>query len=352
MSDKENLTFGDEGMQLTFDPAVSPVFEDLNVSSRSNVVQSNYIIEHKPKMTEDEQKMFLTLVATINKDDEDFKPLKLRVTDIISLWGLPQKSAYRRVKKSLSGLLDKKFELERIRSNGTRYTEKTSYISYYAYGEGDGYATIRIDPMFKPYLIGLKNDPYTLFVLGNALRLKGATTIRTFELLAQYAVLGQRVFTVKDYKKKVGIEDKYKGSNANLKKNVLDKVVKQISEKTQLLTRYDLTGRGENALITFVIYRKEKLGGGGPARTDFGTEEKDILLQLLKDETDIGLTFTDDIINQAIEMAVKGAKNEKEMLGKYNVLKTAYEAFEARMLTDDIKHPWPYFKKILENKLT
>lgn len=350
--DKEDIVFSEtDHMQMTFGETAPVVFEDIHVTRQSNVVQSNYLIEHKPKMTEDEHKMFLTLVASINKDDEDFKNIKLKVTDIIDLWEIPQKNAYRKVKKALSGLLDKKFELERIRKDGTKYVEKTTYISSFSYGEGEGYAMVRIDPMFKPYLLGLKNDPYTLFVLENVVHLKGGPAIRTFELLAQYAGLGHRAFTVKDYKKKIGVEDKYKGSNANLKKNVLDKVVKQISENTMLLTRYDLTGRGENAVITFTIFRKEQLNGKKPSMKNFGKEEKEILMMLLKDETDIDVRFPDEQIKQAIDIATEGAITKSDVIGRYGLLKEAFEAYEARAAEDGIKYPWPYFRKIIVSKV-
>lgn len=341
----------DENGQISMDELEKNVtYEEVNVTKGTNVVQSNFLIENKPKMKADELKMFSTLVATINKDDQDFKNIKLKVTDIIDLWEIPQKNAYRKVKAALAGLLDKKFALERFREDGTKYIEMTTYISKFAYGEGDGYATVVIDPMFKPFLLDLK-EKYTLFGLDDVLKLESSQAIRTYELLRQYEVLGQRSFTVADYKKKIGIEGKYKGSNANLKKNVLDKVVVEITEKTQIITRYDIKGRGDKAIINFVIYKKEGTIEPKKSTKDFGKQEKDIVMQLLKDETDMDTVFPDEKILQAINIATEGVKNKSEILGRYNIIKDALATLEDRREVDDVKYPWAYFKKILESKV-
>lgn len=325
-------------------------FEDVYVTRGTNVVQSNYLIENKPKMSLDELKMFSTLVATVNKDDQDFKNIKVKVTDVIDLWEIPQKNAYRQVKTVLAGLLDKKFPLERIRDDGKREIQMATYISKFTYGEGDGYATVVVDPMFKPFLLDLK-EKYTLYGIDDVLKLESSPAIRTYELLMQYELLGQRSFTVEDYKKKVGIADKYKGNNANLKKYVLDRVVQEISEKTQIMTRYDLAGRGEKAVITFIIIKKNDAGIPVNETKSFGEKEKDMLMQLLKTEFDMDTMFPDDQIRRAINIATKGVKDQKDIIGRYKIIGDALLEFRDRKRVTEIKSEWAYFKKILEAKV-
>lgn len=337
--------------QLSLDDLEKSIqYEEINVTKGSNVVQSNFLIENKPKMTLDELKMFSTLVATINKDDQDFRNVKLKVTDVIDLWEIPQKNAYKQVKTALAGLLDKKFALEKIREDGKREIEMATYISKFKYGEGDGYATVVVDPMFKPFLLDLR-EKFTLYGIDDVLRLESSTAIRTYELLKQYEVLGQRSFTVADYKKKVGIEGKYKGNNSNLKKYVLDRVCEELSNRTSLLTRYDLKGRGEKAVITFVIYKKNEVTARTKEDRIFGEAEKDILMQLLKDELDMDTVFSDERIRRAIDIATEGLHDKKEILGRYKVLKDAFIEFEDRRLLTEIKNEWAYFKKVLESKI-
>lgn len=325
-------------------------FEEVDIRPTSNIVQANYLIEHKPKMSLDEMRMFETLLSSINKDDQDFKRIRLKVTDVIRLWGVPQKNAYRQVRNSLAGLLDKKFALEYTREDGTKYIEMATYISSFSYGEGDGYANVSIDPLFKPYLIDLK-DRFTRFGLASILQLSSPIAMRTFELLMQYVAVGKREFTVADYKKKVGIEDKYKGNNANLKKYVLDRVVVEITEKTQLLTRYELKGRGEKAKIEFVIYKKpDEIKPETKIIKNFAKEEKDILMQLLKNEKDMDVDFPDEKIMQAIDIATTGFKEKKEVLGAYHLITEALTEYRDRKFDTEIKYPWAYFKSILESK--
>ena len=337
--------------QITIDELEKTIqYDEVNVTKGSNVVQSNFLIENKPKMTLDELKMFSTLIATINKEDQDFRKIKLKVTDVIDLWEIPQKNAYRQVKNALAGLLDKKFALERVREDGKLEIEMATYISKFTYVEGDGYATVVVDPMFKPFLLDLR-EKFTLYGIDDVLKLESSTAIRTYELLKQYEVLGQRSFTVGDYKKKVGIEGKYKGNNSNLKKYVLDRVCEELSSKTSLLTRYDLTGRGEKAVITFVIYKKEAVTSKKAEDKNFGAAEKEILLQLLKDELDMDTVFPDERIKRAVNIATEGLHDRKEIMGRYKVLKDAFLEFEDRRLVTEIKNDWAYFKKVLESKL-
>lgn len=346
-----NSSDANKETQLTMEDLEKNVrYEDLNVSKGSNVVQSNYLIENKPKMTLDELKMFSTLVSTINKNDLDLKNIKLKVTDIINLWEIPQKNAYRQVKKALAGLLDKKFALERIREDGKQEIQMATYISSFRYVEGDGFATVVVDPMFRPYLIDLK-EKYTLYGLDDALKLESSISIRTYELLMQYEVLGQRSFTVTDYKKKVGIEGKYKGNNSNLKKYVLDRVVKEISENTQIITRYTISGRGEKAVINFVIYKKEVVRGSKKDSREFGQLEKDIIMQLLKDEHNIDTVFPDEKIKRAIDIATQGVRDKDEIISRYKIIKDAYIEFIDRKQLTEIQNDFAYFKAILEAKV-
>jgi len=348
--------------QLSFDDVESPeVYEDVVFSDDPRVVQHNFLIENKPRMSKDELKMFLSLVSLIGRNDSDLKPIKLKVTDIIDLWGgdrktISPKNGYKQVKKALAGLLNKKFSLEYNREDGTRYIEMATYISSFSYGEGDGYATVKVDPMFKPYLINL-NKTFTQFRLREAMNLDTAMAIRTYELLVQYETIGKRIFTVAEFKRLLGIPDKYKGSNSNLKKNILDKVVVEISEKTHLMTRYDLEGRGESAKLSFIIYSKKdtihskvpKENRPGAAKT-FGETERDLLFQLVKSEHDMDVDFSDEQIKRAIEIVTAPITDRKEILEAYHVLVDALLEYRDRKLMTKIEHPWPYFKKILDVK--
>lgn len=220
-----------------------------------NIVQSNFLIENRPKMTKNELRLFITIISMINKNDSDFDVYEIPVLNFIDLWGLDAKSAYGQVKKALIGLADKKFYLEEIDSRNKKQFIVANYISSGRYSEGDGVAIVEISKCFKPYLLELKNN-YTLYILKNVLKLNSVYSIRTYELLKQFESLQKRVFTIDEYKSLLGIQNKY--DNYDLKRKVLDPSKSEINKLTDLTIDYTLTGRGKKAKIEFYITKKEK----------------------------------------------------------------------------------------------
>lgn len=246
----------------------------MQVKGNTNIVQSNFLLENRPKLTKDETRLFITIIGAVNKDDEDFKPLEIPVMEFARLWGMEINAAYRKIKAALRSLRAKEFFVEGVnkKTGKTRFLT-ASYISAATYEQGEGYATVEISQMFKPYLLELQKN-YTRYVLENILNLSTVNAIRNYELLKQYESLGKRSFTVEEYKKLLGIEDKY-SRNTDLRVNVIEPAYKEINESTDLTIEYEIQGRGKSARIVFTIQGKEKKkaqqandsqGGEGPKK--------------------------------------------------------------------------------------
>ena len=229
----------------------------MQVKENTNIVQSNFLLENRPKFTKDETRLFLTIVGAINKDDEDFKQLEIPVTEFAELWGMETKTAYNRIKAALRGLVQKEFFIEGInqKTGKTRFLSM-SYVSMATYEQGEGYATVEVSQMFKPYLLALKKN-YTKYVLENILSLTTVNAIRNYELLKQYENLGTRTFTVDEYKKLLGIENKY-SRNTDLRVNVVEPAKEEINQNTDIFINYEFVGRGKKARIVFTILANER----------------------------------------------------------------------------------------------
>lgn len=229
----------------------------MQVKENSNIVQANYLIENRPRFTKDETRLFLTILGAINKDDVDFKPLKISVAEFADLWNVDSKNAYATIKKALRGLRNKEFFLEgRNPETGKLRFITSGSISMAMYEEGEGYATVEVSQLFKPYLLALKKN-YTRYMLENILNLPTVNAIRNYELLKQYETAGKRVFTVEEYKFVLKIEDKYE-RNTDLKVKVLEPAVKEINANTDIKVHYEIVGRGQKAKIVFNIWPKKK----------------------------------------------------------------------------------------------
>ena len=228
----------------------------MKVKGNTNIVQANFLLENRPKFTKDETRLFLTILGSVNKDDEDFKPLEIPVSEFADLWGIESNAAYRKIKEALHGLVKKDFFIEGInKRTGKMRFLAMSYLSMATYEEGEGYATVEISPTFKPYLLALKQN-YTKYVLNNILQLTTVNAIRNYELLKQYETLGNRKFTIDEYKKMLAIEDKY-ALNADLRRYVLEPAIAEINANTDIFVSYKLKGRGKKATIDFTIHKND-----------------------------------------------------------------------------------------------
>lgn len=229
----------------------------MQVKENTNIVQANFLLENRPKFTLDETRLFLTIIGSVNKDDEKFTQLEIPVSEFADLWGVESNAAYRKIKAALRGLVQKEFFIEGVnpKTGKTRFLSM-SYVSMATYEQGAGYATVEISQMFKPYLLELKKN-YTKYVLSNILKLSTVNAIRNYELMKQYEGLGKRSFAVDEYKKILRIEDKYK-RNTDLRVNVIEPACKEINESTDITVKYEIEGRGQNAKINFLIYPKKQ----------------------------------------------------------------------------------------------
>lgn len=238
----------------------------MQVKENTNIVQSNFLLENRPKFTMDETRLFITIIGAVNKDDEDFSQLEIPVTEFASLWGVESNAAYRKIKAALRGLVQKEFFIEGVNpKTGKSRFLSMSYVSMATYEQGAGYATVEISQMFKPYLLALKKN-YTKYVLRNILSLSTVNAIRNYELMKQYEGLGKRAFTIDEYKKLLCIEDKY-SRNTDLRVNVIEPACKEISENTDIVVSYKMEGRGQKARIIFTI-KPQKQTAPLPAGTN------------------------------------------------------------------------------------
>lgn len=231
---------------------------EMKVKESTNIVQANFLIENRPKLTRDETRLFLTIVGAVNKDDEDFRLLQIPVSEFAELWGIESNAAYRKIKEALRGLVKKEFFIEGVnQKTGKMRFLSMSYLSSAAYEEGEGYATVEISKAFKPYLLEIKEN-YTRYILENVLNLTTVNAIRNYELLKQYEKLGQRSFTVEEYKKYLKIEDKY-SRNTDLRVFVVEPAVSEINANTDIFVTYEFIGRGKKASIQFNISKKSEI---------------------------------------------------------------------------------------------
>ena len=108
-----------------------------------------------------------------------------------------------------------------------------NWFSSFSYEEG--VIEYKFDPLLKPFLLQLKNN-FATYQLKNILSLKSAYSIRMYELLNQYKVIGKRTIEIEELKLLLNIPDSYR-NNDILK--LLEKIKKELTSKTDLIFDFE-----------------------------------------------------------------------------------------------------------------
>ena len=98
---------------------------------------------------------------------------------------------------------------------------------------------------------------FTQYLLEQVSHFKSKYSIRLYELLIKYRDIGtSKKFEIAELRSKLGLnEDEYK-LNAVFKRDVLDKAVKEINDKTDITIKYDQFKEGK--AITHILFKIKK----------------------------------------------------------------------------------------------
>jgi plasmid replication initiation protein len=222
-----------------------------NLNDDLLVVKSNKLIEAHYKLPILEQKLILLITSLINKNDEDFKPYKIKICELNMLLGINDKNSYRKVAEITKEFMKKVLEIKE-----PNRMIQLHWISTAKYYFNEGYVELEFHPELKPYLIKLQ-EFFTIYNLKNTIQLKSAYSIRIYELLKQYENLAKRIISVENLRIILQIDpDEYK-NYADFKKKVLLVAMEELKEKTDLYFDIEEIKKSKKVIsIKFNIYSK------------------------------------------------------------------------------------------------
>jgi plasmid replication initiation protein len=200
----------------------------VTVTDKRLVIQHNKIVEAKYKLSVGEQRLIKFLVSIIEKDDDDFKPYRLSVSDLAGLLEIKRKDYYKAVKDTTRELIGKVLTFE-----STGRTIQAAWLASADYHDGEGFVELQFAPVLKPLLLHLKSQ-FTKYELGNVIRLKHTHSIRLYELLKQYEVIGKRRFLLDELRGILMIEINEYIRYRDFRRWVLQVAQKELSEKTDI----------------------------------------------------------------------------------------------------------------------
>lgn len=217
------------------------------------VVKSNKLIEASFMLSINEQRMILLAITRVrrNKALDANMQFVVSAQDMVSIFGLEPKNAYRDLEMAAKKLFNRYITLDAPDPDfpKLKYTT-TRWISSIGYIPDEGRVVLMFAQKIVPYL-SLLESQFTKYKLVFIAKMTSSYAIRLYELLVQWRSIGKREVGVDWLKQQFQIEDKYKAIK-DLKKDVIDIALSQINTHSDLTVSY--TQRKTGRVVTHFTF--------------------------------------------------------------------------------------------------
>ena len=179
---------------------------------RQIVVKSNHIIEASYRLSVAEQRVILSAVSQVRRDQPVTDEILYSVTaaEIAQLCGTDPKTAYRDLQAAAERLQTRRVTLLLEPDGVTIRTKRrrvTCWVQTVDYIDQEGRIEMRFGKDILPYLTGLQRE-FTRYALSDVAKMTSAYGIRLYEVLVQWPE-GHRVVEVADLRRWLQLEDRY-----------------------------------------------------------------------------------------------------------------------------------------------
>lgn len=220
---------------------------------RQLVVKSNHIIEASYRLSVAEQRVILSAISQVRRDQPVTDTVLYSVTaaEIAQLCGTDPKTAYRDLQTAAERLQTRRVTLL-LEPDGVTIRSKrrrvTCWVQTVDYIDQEGRIEMRFGKDILPYLTGLQRE-FTRYALSDVAKMTSAYGIRLYEVLVQWPE-GHRVVEVTDLRRWLQLEDRYP-LMADLRRWVIEPAIEQINEHSPLMVSWSQrkTGRRVTHLV-------------------------------------------------------------------------------------------------------
>lgn len=227
------------------------------------VVQHNALVNGRFDLTTTETRLFLAMLAQIQRDDTAFAKCELRVQDLLD----PASSQnYGHVRKVLENFASQLITLETLGPDGQRLAAQRTYsaiplLARADYVEGEGLLVLRFNDELQEYLLQLQGN-FTQAQLAELMKLKSAASARIYWLLREYATFGKRTIALQELKAILGLSQEYDRFN-NFRARVLERAKAELAH-TDLPFTYSTRSKGRT--VTHIEFHFKPVGPARPPR--------------------------------------------------------------------------------------
>jgi plasmid replication initiation protein len=220
---------------MTEEEEVSPLRE-LKPDKNFPVVKANKLIESSYKLSLQEQRIVLSLISKIRKEDRDFQWYKVRISNLAKFLGIDKnKNVRKELRENIRALMRKIITIK-----GPDKDTDLHWIDAADYGV-KGYVKICVHKELKPYLLGLKSH-FTRYCLKYVIDFKSSYSIRFYEILKRFEHNEKVTLELEKFKYMLGFKDDEYELYGHFKNKVLLVAQREISEKTDISFAFEEVG--------------------------------------------------------------------------------------------------------------
>jgi plasmid replication initiation protein len=196
----------------------------------SNIVayKSNWLIEASYKLTLQEQRFLLCCIGKLNPDSTNKKMTVTAMEFYNCFPDIGLGNAEREMEKAIDRLWERS-----VIVRDPNQTETFRWIQTKAkYIKGEARCSIVFSDAIMPYLTQLKGQ-FTKVIVKNVSSLTSVYSIRLYELLQQYLVIGSRIVTLEEFRGMLDIKERY-STFKSLNQWVIKPSLKELNDKSNL----------------------------------------------------------------------------------------------------------------------
>jgi plasmid replication initiation protein len=212
------------------------------------VTKSNLLIRASYKLTLNEQRLILLVIAGINSQRVAIRPgfnqvdgIRITAAEFAAAWNLPPNEAYHALKEATLEF----YERSIIDIVGKRI-EKMRWVSRIVYHDGEGWAELSLSPHVVPYLTDISRK-FTEYRLGQVANLRSTHAIRLFEWCVQFIDKGWMQIDLGEITHRLGVSYvRY----ADIRRYIIEPAVKELQAKSNIDITWEplKTGRQVTAI--------------------------------------------------------------------------------------------------------
>lgn len=231
---------------------------EIGAESREVVAKANELVRARHKFTTYEQRIFASMVARLERGETTFSIQEIPVKKICRQSN--ESDLYRRIDEITDRLVNQTVVVRRRMEDGRREFEKINVLSKCTYREGEGVIEARFTEDMRPFLLRLKGR-FTLYLIKVFLRLRSKYATQIYELLKMRQGISSRYrISVGEFRRTLGLEDKYEGRFYSIKTRVIEQARKELEKKADIYFTYRVVREGQTPVaIEFLIHENEEV---------------------------------------------------------------------------------------------